>query len=154
MSQAFYLDSSVIAKRYLQETGSAWLRTILRGNDVELFTVRITAVEVISALARRRRALPEKAIELERSMDVFRNEFEDMFDLTEVSPDLIAYAMRLAERHSLRAYDAVQLAAVSTLHEQRQIKDFPPLTFLCSDRILNDAALREGLLVDDPNDHP
>ena len=146
MSQAFYLDSSAIAKRYLQEAGSVWLRTILRGDDVELFTVRIAAVEVISALARRRRALPENANELERSMEVFRNEFEDLFDLTEVSPDLIVYAMQLAERHSLRAYDAVQLAAVSNLHEQRQIKGFPPLTFLCSDRILNECGFERRIV--------
>ncbi len=154
MSQAFFLDSSAIAKRYLKETGSAWLRTVLHRDDVELFVVRIAAVEVISALVRRRRAVSELAAYLELSMLDLRKEFEDLFDIAEVSSDLIVYAMTLAERHSLRAYDAVQLAAAVNVHEQRQIKEFPPLIFLCSDHVLNAAAVREGLLVDDPNDHP
>jgi predicted nucleic acid-binding protein len=153
MSQAFFLDSSVIAKRYLDEVGSAWLRTILTGEDVELFAVRIAAVEVVSALSRRRRSTPDSITELDRSMVDFRNEFDDMFDITEVSSDLIVHAMTFAEQHSLRAYDAVQLAAVVNVHEQRQMKGLRPLTFLSSDRILNEAARREGLLVDDPGDH-
>lgn len=154
MSQAFFLDSSAIAKRYLDEAGSSWLRTMLLAGDVELFAVRITAVEVISALSRRRRAVPESTAELQRSMLAFRNEFEDLFDITEITSYLVVHAMTLAEQHGLRAYDAVQLAAVINVHEQRQMKGLPPLTFLCSDRVLNEAAQREGLLVDDPNDHP
>ena len=53
----------------------------------------------------------------------------------------------------LRAYDAIQLAAAVDANDQRQFFGLSPLTFVSSDRELNAAARREGLLVDDPNEH-
>ncbi|MCI0419802.1 MAG: type II toxin-antitoxin system VapC family toxin [Acidobacteria bacterium] len=51
-----YYDSSAVVKRYAQETGTAWVISILdpaAGNTIYL--ARISAVEVISAFARRQR---------------------------------------------------------------------------------------------------
>ncbi|WP_201789158.1 type II toxin-antitoxin system VapC family toxin [Scytonema hofmannii] len=54
----YFLDSSALVKRYVPETGSAWIRAISdlnTGNS--LIIARITWVEVRSAIARRGFAL-------------------------------------------------------------------------------------------------
>lgn len=52
----YYLDTSALSKRYVEEIGTAWLITLLRSPDEHTFlTARITTVEIHSALARRRR---------------------------------------------------------------------------------------------------
>lgn len=53
---AYFVDSSALVKRYVPETGSAWIQALSAqetGNS--LFIARITWVEVLSALARRER---------------------------------------------------------------------------------------------------
>jgi hypothetical protein len=60
----------------------------------------------------------------------------------------------LANAHSLRAYDAVQLAAALKIRQEHQDFSFPPVTLISADQALNDAATAEGLTVDDPRSHP
>jgi hypothetical protein len=62
--------------------------------------------------------------------------------------------MRLANRHALRAYDAVQLAAALNIRQERQDAGLVPVTLISADQALNDAATAEGMAVDDPNGHP
>ena len=55
--RAYYFDSSALVKRYIQETGTAWVRSLSRrGTTDPIYVARITAVEVCSAVARRARA--------------------------------------------------------------------------------------------------
>ncbi len=61
--------------------------------------------------------------------------------------------MNLAERHGLRGYDAVQLAAALTLHEQCLALGLPTLLVVTADQELNAVVLAVGLTVDDPNSH-
>jgi hypothetical protein len=71
--------------------------------------------------------------------------------------------MTFAETYILRGYDAVQLAAAVAINSQLVAENAalgiaapigPILTLISSDTDLNDAALAEGLTVDDPNNHP
>jgi uncharacterized protein len=62
--------------------------------------------------------------------------------------------MAFAKLHPLRAYDAIQLATAADLHARRRNVNLSRLTFLSADQPLNQAALAEGLLVDDPNRYP
>jgi hypothetical protein len=53
----YFADSSALAKRYVVEVGTAWLRALLdptTGNVVVI--ARITAVELTAAFTRRERA--------------------------------------------------------------------------------------------------
>lgn len=53
----YFLDSSALIKRYVTETGSAWLTNLIEptsGN--RLYVARITAGEVVSAIKRRERS--------------------------------------------------------------------------------------------------
>ncbi|HEY9706764.1 MAG TPA: type II toxin-antitoxin system VapC family toxin, partial [Oculatellaceae cyanobacterium] len=56
MVNAYFLDSSALVKRYVPETGSAWIQAIADAATGNLLIIsRITWVEVLSALARRQR---------------------------------------------------------------------------------------------------
>ena len=61
--------------------------------------------------------------------------------------------MDLAEKYALRGYDAVQLAAALEVHNERLAFDLSAPTLISSDHALNDAAIAQGLTVDDPNLH-
>ena len=74
--------------------------------------------------------------------------------VVEITPSLFNEAMRLANTHALRAYDAVQLAAALEINHLEQDAGFAPLTLVSADHALNIAAVAEGLSVDDPNLHP
>lgn len=49
----YFFDSSALVKRYSQETGTAWTQAVAARNYV--FLARITQVEVIAAIERRKR---------------------------------------------------------------------------------------------------
>ena len=53
-----------------------------------------------------------------------------------------------------RAYDAVQLAVALEVNRFHQAGGAAPVTLVSADQALNDAALAEGLAVDDPRSHP
>ena len=61
--------------------------------------------------------------------------------------------MTLAEAHSLRGYDAVQLATAVEIHIRGLTLGLPALTLVSADEELNLAARAEGLVVEDPNMH-
>jgi len=50
----YYVDASALIKRYIDETGSAWLRVLLQPDRSSLVLIsRLTVIQVISAFARR-----------------------------------------------------------------------------------------------------
>ncbi|MDQ3011456.1 MAG: hypothetical protein M3X11_12220 [Acidobacteriota bacterium] len=62
--------------------------------------------------------------------------------------------MSLAEKYALRGYDAIQLAAALMFEDEMTADGLGPLTLISADLELNQAAQAEGLLTDDPNQHP
>ncbi len=62
-------------------------------------------------------------------------------------------AVILARKYALRGYDAVQLATVLEVHNERTALGLSPLILLSADTELNDAAIAEGLTVDNPNNY-
>jgi uncharacterized protein len=51
---AYYCDSSALVKRYADETGTLWVRSLTdpqAGHDI--FTAHITGIEVVAAIARK-----------------------------------------------------------------------------------------------------
>lgn len=84
----------------------------------------------------------------------FRQHLTGRYTVIEITPALFNDAMRLANTHALRAYDAVQLAAALEIRQQRQNVGLGLVTLISADQALNDAATAEGLTVDDPRSHP
>jgi predicted nucleic acid-binding protein len=154
---AYFFDSSALVKRYVQETGTAWVRRLTRlGKPDPIYLARITAVEVTSAVARRKGTGAGKIApaRVRNILFRFRGHLAGRYLILEITPALITAAMRLANSHELRAYDAVQLAAVLELNARYQAAGLGGITLISADRDLNTAATAEGLVVDDPNTHP
>jgi predicted nucleic acid-binding protein len=150
-----FLDSSALAKRYVQETGSAWvLRLLDPATGNRIYIASITGVEVLSALARRGRGGGVSAADTAAAIAKFRSDFVHEYSKLEVTAAVLGRAMNLAETQALRGYDAVQLAAALSYNDQRLAAGASALTFISADAALNRAATVEGLTVDDPNAHP
>jgi predicted nucleic acid-binding protein len=150
----YYLDSSALAKRYVAESGTRWVRRLhapTQGH--QLYTVRITGAEVVAALMLRSRV---GTLTSSATWDVIRRfkcDFQSRYQLIEVSQRLVEFAMSLTETHPLRGYDAVQVAAAITLQRAPVVETVQAITFVSADARLNAAAAAEGLLIEDPTDH-
>ena len=150
----YFCDSSAIVKRYVSEQGTAWLTGITdpaAGNRV--YVAAITGAEVIAALARKRRGQHLSTNDAATAMTRFRHDYENEFLIVEVAAALIGSAMSLADTHSLRGYDAVQLAAAIQTQQRRNARGAPALIFITADDDLLDAGAAEGLITDNPNVH-
>ena len=84
----------------------------------------------------------------------FRRDFRRKLFKIDVTAPLIEQAADLADKHALRGYDSVQLAAAVSANKARVAIGASPLIFVSADNALNAAATAEGLLVDNPNQHP
>jgi predicted nucleic acid-binding protein len=151
---AFIFDASGIVKRYIQEIGTGWVRSLADPTaSNEVFLTRITRVEVTAAISRRGRG-GALASTVAAILVQFRQDATHEYNILEITPALLADAERLAEIHGLRAYDAVQLAASLELDRKRQAAGLGRITLISADQELNAAGIANGLLVDDPNAHP
>jgi uncharacterized protein len=152
---AFIFDASAIVKRYVQEVGTDWVRTLADpAAGHEIFLTRITRVEVTAAVVRREHGGNLPGTTAATVLAEFRYNAAHQYNILEITTTLLTDAERLAEVYAIRGYDAVQLAATVNLHRARVAAGLSPLTFISSDRALNNAAAADGLNVDDPRQHP
>ena len=149
-----FLDSSGLVKRYVAETGSAWVRSVTDpAGGHECFLAQISGAEVASAITRRLRRGDLTPADAVTALSGFEADFRQSFVLLENSLPRIQEAMALIRRHGLRGYDAVQLAVALHLRGLGRPFGRPDPVVITADRELTAAALAEGLAADDPNDH-
>ena len=152
---AFYCDSSALVKCYRQERGTAWMRQLTAPvSDSVIYVAQIAGVEVVAAITRQQRggALTEQ--EADAAIRAFRYDFLHLYYRVALSERVLSDAMGMAEKHGLRGYDAVQLAAALHVQGRRSTVGFDPLTFVSADDELNTAATHEGFATENPNQHP
>lgn len=150
---AYFFDSSALVKRYVTESGTPWISSLCDPTvGHTLYISRVTGAEVIAALARRIRTGSLTGVAAESAMSAFRADFSNVYLVSELTPALVERAMDLAQTHSLRGYDAIQLAAALDVNAERRGYGFPPLTLVSADMDLNEAATVEGVAVENPND--
>jgi len=150
---SYFLDSSAVVKRYVQETGSGWVRELMaRPPAHDLYLARITAVEVVSALIRHIPALTPA--DLASALAHFQDHLRQRFRFIAVNGASVSQGMLLAIRHRLRGYDALQLAAVIEARTRAAAAGSSEPAFISADVHLNRAAASEGFSVDNPNAHP
>jgi predicted nucleic acid-binding protein len=153
--QLYFCDTSALVKRYVNEMGTAWINALFDPTLGHVFYVaRITAVELTAALTRRSKGGGLSPADASKALAQFRADFAGRLLVIEITPPLLDHAERLAEKHALRAYDAVQLAALFAMDQHRKHYALPPLTLMCADAELLAAAVAEGFTTDDPNLHP
>lgn len=150
----YFFDSSGLAKRYITETGTAWVRGITDPASVDrVYVARITLVEIVSAVVRRGRRGDITPNDVTTALADVRSDFAALYDVIAVNNRLVNLATVLVERHALRAYDSVQLAAATQVNSAYVGNNLPPVILVSADAALNTAATVEGLNVDDPNNH-
>ena len=151
---AFYCDSSAIVKRYIAETGSGWLlATTSPASGNFVYVARIAFVEVISAITRREKGNHISTNDADNARLTFEQDYLNEFLKVEISEALINEAANLVKKYALRGYDAIQLAAALETENERIALGLSSLTLLSADTDLNAAAVSEGLMVDNPNNH-
>lgn len=155
MVTAYFLDTSALLKRYVSETGTAWIQLLTAQDAGNLLVVaRITWVEVLSALARRQREGSLSGNQASLILQVFRYHFDTQYQKVELLPVVTQMAGELVSRHPLRAYDAVQLASALSILPQLSGVNTMTFTFLTADDHLLVAAQAENLITDNPNYYP
>jgi predicted nucleic acid-binding protein len=151
----YYLDTSALIKRYVDETGSDWLQTQIDAQPPPtLVIVHLAIVEMTSALARRMREGVLNPEEYHQLQNAFRFDCLTDYEIVFAAGAVIDQANQLLEQHPLRAYDAVHLATAMVTNQQLLANNLAPLIFLSVDERLNQAAAAKGLAVVNPNDHP
>jgi len=134
-----YLDTSALLKLYLDEEGSALVRTCIGEGD-RTGTSIVAYVETRAALARRHHAGDLSASDHRRIVREFEQDWE-RYARVGVDEPLVREAAALAATHRLRAYDAIHLASALALGSRRGGE----LLFASWDDRLDAAAAREGL---------
>ncbi|AGA28707.1 type II toxin-antitoxin system VapC family toxin [Singulisphaera acidiphila] len=145
----YFLDTSALVKRYVDEVGTGWVQALTHpGAGHTHFLARITQAEMVSAVTRRERGGHIAPADAVTALADFQFDFARQYLVVEISAGLVAHATSLARRYALRGYDAVQLAAALEVQDNAS-----GLVLLSADGDLNAAAIAEGVAVENPNFH-
>ena len=137
-----YVDTSALVKVYVGEAGTTEVLNRI-GQAEAVATALVTYAEARAALARHRREGGITRADLRRAVRELDRDWTT-YNVIALSDALVHSAGELAERHALRGYDAVQLAAVLELRAAGG-----SVEFCAFDARLNRAARRERLAVRD-----
>lgn len=150
----YFIDSSALVKRYVIEVGSTWLENLLSQSGNDILIAEITQVEVIAALTRRGRSNSISSQDASKACNRFKVDVSSEYQVASLTSAMVSRASVLAEVHALRGYDAIQLATALEVNKVAQGSGLPTITFVSADNELNKIALKEGFLIENPNNHP
>ncbi len=151
----YFFDSNGLTKRYAKESGSIWVENttnLSSGNTI--FIAEITEVEVTAAIARKMRGGHLNAADGNLAFAKLQHDIRDEYLSVEIDSGVLRDAVNLVKKHFLRGYDAVQLAVALKTNQENVSFGLPPIIFVSADTDLNNAAQSDGLVVENPNNHP
>lgn len=142
-----YLETSALVKRYIRESGTDQILELVRDPAHQFAILSVTQVEFRSAIRRRERTgdLPSRIGD--HVIDLFGMHLQTDYIVQPVGSETIEIAGAMVDRHVLHGYDALQLAGYLAL---KIFGGADQTTFVCSDRVLLQAAVNEGGDVFDP----
>lgn len=144
----YYLETSALVKLYVREHGTGKLLQIAdRLAENRLTVLALAQAEIRSAIRRRERAGDIDPSLATLLIERFERHLQSRFQRQGVNDLVLDAASPLIDRHSLRAYDALQLAGCLAL---RRISSADLPVFVCADRRLIEAAIAEGLATLNP----
>lgn len=136
-----FWDTSALVPLFVAEGTTARVERWLRA-DPQVVVWVLARVELLSALARRRRAEPRSARQLRAAREAVLAASAAWSEVTAV--DIVRrHAERVVETHPLRAADALQIGAALVAADGHP----ETLEFVTLDRRLADAARDEGFRV-------
>jgi predicted nucleic acid-binding protein len=147
---AYFLDSNIIVKYYVEEPGSDWVRGLVDKDDNLCIITQITVVEVAAALSQLRRA---KRFGRNRMLNIFARFQTDMhtglFLVRTLDAAVLERATDIALGQPIRGYDALQVAAAAMAEEASNIE----VVFVSGDKQALRAAQFESLETANPFTH-
>ena len=140
-----YLDSSALVKRYLRETGSDAVQSIVRAERT-IATSKLTYPEMLSALMRKHRAGEVEQNSLRTVIDKFESDWYHFF-VIEFHDELLPTVRTLLRKYPLKGTDTVHLSSALWLGRAAGEN----VTFVASDLNLLKAAEAENLDIINPS---
>ena len=141
-----YCDTSVLAKKYLEEAGRQRVEELLKQTEY-LMTSVLTKLELVSMLERAKRegrldspSYRQATAHMER--DIAYGEINFIM----IHEDILNLSMRLIRQRKLRVQDSIQLATALEASKEADSN----YSFVSSDHALLEAARLEGLRCIDP----
>jgi predicted nucleic acid-binding protein len=143
VTEGYFLDTSALFKRYVQEEGSDAVDKLFE-EKTPLFISSITLCEVISNL---RRLVDVDRIITEKEFNLLKATFwgdvgDGLLDLIEVTTSILIESLEIITKKYVTPLDAIQLATALSLPEKP--------VFVCSDLKLLRLAKEYGLIVLNP----
>lgn len=106
---AFFFDTSGLVKRFVSEKGSRFITGLVKpSNRQTIYLARLTSVEVVSAIVRRKNTGSLSVASANKSLTRFTRTLQNRYAFVEINENLTDKAIDLAKKHGLRGYDAVQ----------------------------------------------
>jgi uncharacterized protein len=150
----YFADTSALAKRYLNEPGTRWVRGWIRQSASNSIIIsELAMVEMFSLIARRELEGDITPSSAQRRRQAFLYHAANYYRVIRVTNQTFIQSRDLVTRHvalGLRTLDAIQLACAQTALNVIQL----PIVFISADDKLLKSASAEGLTTDDPKLHP
>jgi predicted nucleic acid-binding protein len=149
-----YLDTSALAKRYIQEPGSDWVRKLVDSEDIAVSELVI--VESASALARRTREGNIPANEADTAFQLLMTDMRRFTVLAmtqEILRDAATLLLRRAGPLRLRSLDAIHVATAEAAFRSARDRGIEVGAFVTADRALSEAIRSIGLATLNPEDY-
>ena len=99
-------------------------------------------MEIVSAITRRQRGRSLSVAQGAAILGHFRRHLVQRYNILELTSSLLIDAMTMARKHGLRAYDAVQLAAMIEANRFHHAAGSGLVTMISADHELNTAPSR------------
>ncbi len=135
-----YLDTSSLVKLYVEEDESDIVDNLVKSAKVTATSI-VAYAEARAAFARRFRENAFTKNEYNRLVSAFNDDWRNYL-IINVKEELVKQAGTLAEKHSLRGFDAIHLSSAVTVKQKTASSTF----FSCFDIKLQTASQIEGLL--------
>jgi uncharacterized protein len=150
----YYFDASAVVKRYIDEAGSNWVRKITDPtSEHSTMIAEVILAEVAAAFAAQGCAPGGLTqTQRDRALSRFLQDCDEHFLLLPVDRPVIDRAVELTQKHRLRGYDAVQLAAALVTSEMLLAEGISSLVLVTADNDLVTAADSEQLPIENPLD--
>ena len=144
----YFLDTGALAKLYVREAGTdELLKLVSRPEKPSFFILSLSRVELRAAVQRRVRERELSAENARSVITTFKEHLGSVYIVQPITEALLEKAEALIERHGLRTYDSIQLAACLTLP---MTESEGRATFVCADQELLAAAEAEDWPVLNP----
>ena len=151
----YFVDSSAMVKRWVQEAGTARVRALTDpAAGHRILVASLLGPEVVGALTRRQRNGDLTVEDLDRAVLHLRTALAGPLSVIQTTAEVMARASELARAQALRGADAVHLAAAMVVAATAQSARLPAPIFLSSDQEQVRTARNLGFAVEDPGAAP